>query len=156
MIEIDVEPVVRMRLRLNGLRSQLLRPAGIMRHVAQGVAHQTETRIHLTKTAPSGSHWAAWSPRYARTRKAEMGHSLLKDTWKMVDGIKSSSTTNTAKVSLPDPAGYHQTGTRRMPARPALGLSVENAADLERWLGPVLEAMALAALTGAGATAGEL
>lgn len=156
MITVDVEPIQRMRLRLTGLREQLLRPAGITRVLAQGVEKQTEHRVHNTKTAPDGKRWSPWSRRYARTRNAAAGHSLLKDTWEMIDGIRHGSTPHTARVTLPHPAGYHQTGTRKMPARPPLGLDAQNVTDIERWLGPVLEQMAMAAMTGARASAGEL
>ena len=147
-ITVDVDPIQRLRLGLTGLRFQLLRPAGITQGVARGVEAQTVDRIHNTKTAPDGRKWAPWSRAYARTRNAGSGHSLLKDTWDMVGGVGSSSTTHTATVKVPAPAGYHDSDEprTRLPQRKILGLSRQNADDLENWLAPVLEHMAAEAL----------
>jgi phage virion morphogenesis protein len=153
VIEVVTTEIERMALRIRGLAQQIARPAGIMRTVAQGVEHQTAVRIHFEKRAPDGKPWAPWSPRYARTRKPGL-HSLLMDTWAMVDErLDSKSTATTATVFDTAPyAGFHMTGTRRMPARPFLGISDANARDIENWLGPALDEMAQEALTGAGAT----
>lgn len=151
ILDVDTLPVERMVLRLRGLSEQVRRPTGIMRTAAHGVEHQTKVRIYHTKTSPDGKRWAPWSVHYAKTRKPGH-HSLLMDTWHMAaDTLRSSSTATKATVFLGHPAGFHMTGTRKMPARPPLGLSLENVADLERWLGPSLEQMAREALKGAPA-----
>lgn len=149
MISIDVTRIERMFLRLRGLRTQIERPAGIMKTVAEGVEFQTRARIHLEKTDPSGKKWAPWSLRYARTRDGAR-HSLLKDTWDMVDeDMHSRSDARSAVVYNTAPyAGFLQTGTRRMPARPFLGLSAENIRDMEGWLGPAIEQLAQQTLGG--------
>ncbi len=155
-----------MVLRVRGLREQVRRPAGIMRTLAQGVELQTKVRIRHEKTAPDGKAWAPWSRAYARTRKAGT-HSLLMDTWAMSDDkLSSKSTATTATIQNSAPyAGYHQGGTSRtvvrafqglgiptatgrMPARPFLGISAQNARDIEHWLAPALEQMTRGALRG--------
>jgi hypothetical protein len=143
-ITADLEPIQRLRLHLTQLRTLIQRPRGITQTVAEGVKAQTLDRLHNTKTDPSGRRWAPWSRAYARTRNPGAGHSLLKDTWAMADGVKASSTPTTSKVTVPAPAAYHDSDEprSRLPQRKILGLSNENVADLERWLGPALEDVA--------------
>ena len=158
MITVDTTALDQMVLRVRGLRQQVRKPAGIMRTVAQGVELQTKHRIRNEKTAPDGKRWAPWSEAYARTRKKGV-HSLLMDTWAMSDdklGSKSSATTATIFNTAPY-AGRHQTGgfninsqgrATVLPARPFLGLSRQNAEDIQNWLGPMLERMSVESLKG--------
>ncbi len=158
MIEVDTTALDRMVPRVRGLAQQIKRPAGIMRIVAQGVELQTKHRIRNEKTAPDGKRWAPWSEAYAKTRKKGL-HSLLMDTWAMVDeklGSKSTATTATI-FNTREWAGRHQTGgfslgargsATVLPARPFLGLSRDNADDIQNWLAPALEQMTAESLGG--------
>jgi phage virion morphogenesis protein len=158
VIEVVAVSIERMFLRLRGLRGQIQQPAGIMRTLAEGVELQTRTRIHIEKRAPDGTPWAPWSARYARTRNTSR-HSLLKDSWSMVDDdMRSSSTATTATVKNVAPyAAIHQGGSvfgplrrgrGRATARPFLGLSDANVSDIERWLAPALEQLTQETLGG--------
>ena len=165
MLAVDTRSLDGLFLRLRGFARMVTRPAGLMRTVGEGLEHQTRVRIHSEKRAPDGTPWAPWSPAYAKTRGA--GHSLLKDTWAMVEGLESRSTATTATVFSRRPyAGVHQAGSKgiardrsatkfgsltpggyySIPARPFLGLSAGNVADLQGWLGPALEQLAVEAL----------
>lgn len=141
---IDARQIEQLALRLRGLLVQLQRPAGVMRTVAEGVEHQTRRRIFFEKRAPDGTAWRPWSEAYARTRGPE--HSLLIDTRAMVEGINSRSSTRTATIFSTRPyAGKNQA------TRPFLGISEKNRRDIEAWVGPALEAMAVEALKGLSA-----
>lgn len=146
-ITFDTRQTKRASLGLRGFREQLRRPVGIMRTVAEGVELQSRVRIHREKKAPDGRAWAPWSKSYARTRSG--GHSLLKDTWAMVDRSFTNRATHTKAVvkNTRRHAGFIQDGTAnkdgtiRMPARVFLGLSRRNADDLENWIAPLMADM---------------
>lgn len=129
----DDREVQRLALKVRGLLFMLQSPAGIMRQIAEGLEFQTRTRIHLEKTDPDGNPWRPWSRRYAATRRPP-DHSLLKDTWALVDGLQHESTGSSATVFSTRPYAGHVQKTR-----PFLGLSEQNAADLEAWLGPAID-----------------
>jgi phage gpG-like protein len=110
-----------------------------MRQVGQGVELQTRMRIYHEKTDPEGNRWRPWSANYAKTRKPQ--HSLLIDTHDMVDSIDSKSTDQTATIfSDVFYAGYNQA------TRPFLGVSQQNASDIEQFLAPVLEELFVEAM----------
>jgi hypothetical protein len=66
---------------------------------------------------PYGETWAPLAP--ATIAKGRTPPPLT-DTGAMREGLRVSVTQDAIVASLPDPAGYHQTGTRHMPARPVL------------------------------------
>lgn len=142
MSAFDTREIDGLFLRLRGFQRVVTRPAGMMRGIAHGLEAQTVHRLHYEKTAPDGTPWRPWSLAYAATRDPSR-HSLLKDTWAMVEGIDSKSTGVSATVFSRRPyAGAHQDSQRAwLPSRPFLGLSAGNVRDLQAWLSPALEQM---------------
>jgi len=109
--------------------------------VAEGAVRR---RISETKTAPDGAAWAPWSDRYAAGRRN--GKSLLQDEGGLLDSIAYRVRGATVEVgSNLVYAAVHQLGSEGgdgIPARPFLGLSDEDDADIES----VVEDFLLAAL----------
>lgn len=105
------------------------------------VENQTRRRLQDEKRSPSGVPWAPWSPAYAATRHGN--HSLLIDTGALQDSIqylvdgddievgsnlvyahRQQEGDNFDSGSLGDLVGG-------IPARPFLGVSAENATEIE-------------------------
>jgi phage virion morphogenesis protein len=104
------------------------------------VETQTRRRIQSEKTAPDGTQWAAWSPRYAKTRHG--GQSLLQSGDYLLDSINYQVLNKRVVVgSHRIYAATQQVGddSRNIPARPFLGLSTENEEDLQAILLDTLE-----------------
>jgi phage virion morphogenesis protein len=108
--------------------------------MAATIESQTKRRIAREKTAPDGTPWANWSPEYAKTR--HQGHSLLRGEGNLLDDIFSDQTGGGVVVgSSMVYAAIHQFGGEAgrngnvdIAARPFLGLSDENEAELEEIL----------------------
>ncbi len=105
---------------------------------------QTKTRIADEKTDPDGAAWAPWSDAYAVTRSAH--HSLLVGVGNpgLLESIANYSTGDAAVVGTNLIYGRrHQFGDEDgegIPARPYLGLSGENRAEIEEMVVDGLEA----------------
>jgi len=105
------------------------------------VADQTTRRIDAEKTAPDGTPWAPWSPRYAARiarRKGVSGRSLLVGEGNLLGSIQNYVSGPDIVVGTNIEYGaIHQFGGDPgaegggIPARPYLGVSIENAAEIE-------------------------
>ncbi|MGE4296939.1 MAG: phage virion morphogenesis protein [Desulfovibrionaceae bacterium] len=127
--------------RLEGLVDLLLadRPT-LMESIGAEGETQTRRRLRSEKTAPDGTAWPEWSTRYAATRHG--GHSLLMGEGHLEDDITfdahADGVTWGANLVY---AAVHQAGADfstikgrrhvKIPARPYLGLSSENEADMQ-------------------------
>lgn len=141
-IQADFAPIA---ARLNRLSVQLgnLRP--VMGGIGGILATSTADRIRETKTAPDGSAWAEWTERTRamRTRKdGTVSGSLLLQSG-MQGGLLRSITYEAGKDSVVVGSGkyyaaYLQQGTRRMVARPFLGLSAQDYRDIDELLADFL------------------
>lgn len=139
MIAVDPDDLGRLILRLRGLGRLFKAPSGLLRQVGEGVEAQTRQRIFHEKTSPEGVRWRPWSTAYAKTRGPQ--HSLLVDTHDLVDSIDSKSDSKSATIfSDVVYAGYNQT------TRPYLGISAQNAAEMEAFLAPLLEGLFVEAM----------
>lgn len=108
----------------------------LMHAVGAEVETQTRRRIADEKTAPDGTPWAPWSPGYADTRDA--GDSLLQDEGHLLDSIHAFVYLDGQGVEVGSnlvDAAIHQWGGEpvgsHIPARPYLGLSADNEADVQ-------------------------
>ena len=93
----------------------------------------TKRRIAEEKRAPDGAAWVPWSEAYDETREAH--HSLLVGEGNLLDSIQNASTGTTVRVgSNLVYAAIHQAGGepvgKNIPARPYLGLSSEDEAEI--------------------------
>lgn len=133
-ITIEFPDLAELEARINRLAgidfTQLLDDVGgRMASVAKG-------RIEETKAGPDGTPWPAWSPKYAKGRRS--GASLLFDEDNLRFDIHHVVEGNRLEVGSNIPyAGVHQHGSKQatgrgggIPARPYLGMSAEDEADI--------------------------
>ena len=144
---------------LEGLVSIMttLNRVGDQRRLGEGLAYvgglvvsQTQRRLAEDKSSPDGDAWAAWSPGYAETRKK--GSKLLEASGALITSMAWDVTSDELRVGTNLVyAALHQfggtddmaPGPAAVPARPFLGVSPDDAADIEDamgdWLSTVLQ-----------------
>lgn len=107
--------------RLGRMIQRLERPRELLDRIGAALEQNIEFRFD-TKQDPDGT---AWKPLAPSTRKAYLAKydgnipgSLLERTRRMRDSLTHNATDAYVDVGFGDPvAGYHETGTRRMPRR---------------------------------------
>lgn len=128
---VDLAGLLPARRKLDRLAH--LRTERLLDALGSEVESQTRRRIDEEKTAPDGSAWDEWSEDYADRRPAKGG--LLELDGSLLDSITYDVQTDAIVVGSNLPyAGVHQDGSEDgdTPARPYLGLSDENVADLQQ------------------------
>lgn len=108
--------------------------------LAEVLEEQTRRRLLEEKRAPDGTPWARWSTPYAQRRGSTVGKDGLVDSHTLEESIRGEAHGREAVV-LSDTiyAAVHQYGHGPIPARPYIGISTENAGELEDTLREVLE-----------------
>lgn len=102
---------------------------GLLALVGGIVQRQTVTRIRSEKTAPSGDPWAGYAASTLARKKK--GDGLLVVSGRLMGSISASVAGDTAVIGTNVFYGaFHQEGTPKMPARPFLGLSSANEAEM--------------------------
>ena len=138
-LHVDLRALGRLADRIAALGDMDLRP--LMDELGAAVASQTQRRIDSEKTGPDGSPWEPWSASYAATRHHNqgllVGSGALRDSIGHVVGLSGDFAEIGSNLVY---AAAHQygldmsiVGSRRrvtIPARPYLGISAENEADL--------------------------
>ena len=114
----------------------------LLESVAAEIESQTHRRIRAGGPAPDGEPWEEWSDDYALTRHG--GHGLLfgegdlDDTIQaLVRGDEAEVGTNLVYGSIHQFGGA-EVGRPGLPARPYLGLSAEDEADLDAIVADVI------------------
>jgi phage virion morphogenesis protein len=123
------------RRRLRDLFGRLpqARTDQLLEIVGSEIESQTRRRITDEKEAPDGTEWDEWSEGYAARRPAKGG--LLDLDGHLLDSITYNADKD--EVAVGSNVAYarrHQEGDEDdgIPARPYLGLSKENAVDVQR------------------------
>ena len=104
------------------------------------VESQTRRRIEEERTAPDGTPWPAWSKDYGATRHS--GHALLQGEGDLVDSLFHETTSDGAEIGTGLVYGAtHQFGREEnhIPARPFLGLSPDNEAEITQLIADLVE-----------------
>jgi phage virion morphogenesis protein len=114
----------------------------LLEEIGAEVESQTRRRISEEKTSPDGEKWPAWSDAYAATRHE--GQSLLEAEGYLLDSLQFAVSGDQVEVgsnlvyAAIQEFGGAEVGKPGLPARSYLGLSDENAADVEaiadRWI----------------------
>lgn len=104
----------------------------LMTTIAGHLAATTERAFESERDPSFGTPWAALSPPYLK-RKLKQGFSKakLERTGELKASIVAESGDDYAEVAVGAPyAIYHQLGTRKMPARPFLGIDDAGEEDI--------------------------
>lgn len=107
---------------------KLKNPRPFLSKVGDVMIADTKNRIRSTKVDPNGRPWARWaeSTEKAREREGSARGGILFRTGSLYNSIFKTFQQNRVVVSSASPyAGFHQFGTRRMPARPFIGVSAQ-------------------------------
>jgi phage virion morphogenesis protein len=130
-LQVDTRGIERLARRIGKLASA--QRGALLDAIGFEVEDQTRRRIADEKRAPDGTPWPDWSPRYAQTRHG--GHSMLQGEDDLLDSIQYLVRGDQVEVgSNLVYAAIHQFGGAEVgipiPARPYLGVSADDAADL--------------------------
>ncbi|EFL88292.1 phage virion morphogenesis protein [Ahrensia sp. R2A130] len=107
---------------------------------AAAVENQTVKRIVATKTAPDGSKW---SPLADSTVASKGTDNILVDTGGLAGSIQRTVGGDIAIVGTNLAyAGYLQGGTKKMPARPFIGISASDEQEVRRVFESVVRRLA--------------
>lgn len=126
---IDLRQLLPLRRRLTLLSN--LRLQRLFDVLGGELENQTRRRISSEKTDPDGETWDEWSEAYEKVRPQKGG--LLDLDGGLVDSIAHETSSDAITVgSNLVYALVHQDGweEKKIPARPYLGVSDENLADL--------------------------
>lgn len=97
-----------------------------------GLYMERETKLNFAKqSSPEGSPWAALTPA---TLKRKRSGAILRETSALVGSVQFMGASNTeAKVGAGTSYGiYHQFGTRKMAARPFIGIAPRHEPKIEK------------------------
>ena len=147
MIAIEVTGLQALQQKLNQLGAVISATGPLLASMGAEAESQTRRRITDEKTAPDGTPWDPWSRDYAASRHG--GNSLLEGEGDLVDSIGFE--VNGGQVEIGTNLVYgaiHQLGGKdvniHIPARPYLGVSAENEADLlailDQWANQLVHA----------------
>lgn len=102
--------------------------------IGQEVLSQTLERITQEQKAPDGTPWREWSDDYKKSKAFKKGHQgFLDASGDLIDWLDYKASSDEAIVGTNlIYAATHQFGDkkRNIPARPFLGLSLDNEIDL--------------------------
>lgn len=127
----DISGLARLQGRIDRLAN--LDRTALLAGIGAEVESQTRRRIEEEKAGPDGQAWPEWSDRYARGRHG--GHSLLIGEGDLLDSIRHEVTGGHVEIgsnlvyAAIQQFGGEEVGSE-IPARPYLGLSPENEADV--------------------------
>jgi len=135
---VDTQRIERVSRRL----AETMSSGEVAGEIAGLLKSQTQRRLAETKTGPDGTPWPEWSEAYAETRHG--GHSLLQGEGDLHDDILTYADARGAEVGSPlDYAAIHQFGGEEVgmniPARPYLGLSPDDAREIEKAVSDMFE-----------------
>lgn len=124
-VQVDVQGLGRLQSKLQRLGD--VNKSELLAQVGAAVESQTKRRIQSEKTAPDGTAWTPWLPKYAATRHG--GQSLLQGEGNLLESIQYAVSGDELEVGTNLIYGAtHQLGdpSRNIIDRPYLGLSPQN------------------------------
>ena len=132
-IQVESAGLERLAKRLAAIADAAARSA-LLESVAAEIESQTHRRIREGGPAPDGAAWAPWSNAYVLTRQG--GQGKLFSEGDLDDSIQALVSGDEAEVGTNLVYGaIHQFGGGEVgiaiPARPYLGLSASDAADID-------------------------
>jgi phage virion morphogenesis protein len=140
-IRIDAKDLAVIESRFKNFFLKFKDRKDILEKIGFILENSARNRIESTKRDPEGVPWAPWSESYAKTRNGNQ--SLLMSRGQMLKRLSYRVTTSTTVEvgSRMKYSGYMQDGTKKIPARPFLGMSTDDANDIliaiEAWAGRI-------------------
>lgn len=137
-VRVDAPGLERLSARIAKLAESIADTEPLMQSLAAELESQARRRISTEKAAPDGTPWKPWSDAYAKTRHG--GQGLLESQGRLIDSIDTEASADRAAAgSNLIYAALHQAGglddmapgPAAVEARPWLGVSAENEADLQ-------------------------
>lgn len=144
MIELDTSQIKKLAAAVRGIKSRVSNPSLFTRKLGPVLRRQTQQRILVEKSDPQGVPWKPWSPSYAKTRIPGR-HSLLIDTRAMVNRIKWFQGPDSVEVGSAQPYAGHVNAARQF-----VGISAQNATEIEQLALGILEGILANASGGLG------
>jgi phage gpG-like protein len=123
---------------LNGVIFRAEHPKPVLERVGEHAASRVMLSIMSEKDDPDDRAWAEWQPstRAQREAKGNAGLGLLWDRGDLLASIGVNVKRDEVQIGTNAPhAGYLQSGTSRMQARPFLGWSRQDMEVADRWVG---------------------
>lgn len=137
-LQFDISSINRLEARLQKLSE--VDYDDLKDNLGSEAESQVRRRLSDEKESPEGEPWAEWSSSYAETRHG--GHSLLEGEGDLIDSIEHQVNGDEIEVGSnlvyaaiqnfgADKGEFNGSPWGDIPARPWLGFSDENLADLE-------------------------
>lgn len=136
---IEVAGAVPVRRRLVALAQRVADKRPLLDMLGGVVESQTRRRLSHDKEGPNGEPWPDWSENYKATRRS--GHHLLENEGTLIDSVHYMVRGDAVEVgSGMVYAAIHQfggaeAGKPEIPARPWLGVSEDDGAEIDEVLG---------------------
>ena len=140
-VSVNIKEVEALAKKLKGYALTLAQENNLLKSLGVEIEAQISERIESTKRDPEGKTWAELADK---TRQYLLKHfpSARPPLWRtgeLLDTIESQVSGGVLLTgATKEYAGFLQDGTKRMPARPFIGLSAQDIADLadliDAWL----------------------
>ena len=142
ILEVRGEELTKLNARLGTFFARVKKPAEGMKVLASTLVSQTKGRILDERTSPEGVAWKAWTAKYKKSVLKKGGsRDLLQAEGNLWKDLSPDHGDDFAQAYTSMIYGrIHQAGSpatdkngrdQNIPARPYLGLSPDNAAELE-------------------------
>lgn len=115
------------------LIKRLKNPRPLLSEVGDIIKDDVTKRISKTKVSPNGQKWAPWadSTYISRIKDGTAHLGLLNHTGTLLNSIQKTVKSRQVVIDSTAPyAGFLQSGTKNMPARPFIGISQQAEKDI--------------------------
>lgn len=140
-VSVNIKEIEALTKKLKGYALTSAQETVLLKSLGVEIETQISERIESTKRDPEGKTWADIADKTRRylLRHFPSARPPLWRTGKLLDTIESQVSGGVLLTgATKEYAGYLQEGTKRMPARPFIGLSTQDIGDLadliEVWL----------------------
>ncbi len=142
-----------LQARIRRLAAGMADPSELLEAVGAELESQTRRRVESGGPDPDGEPWQPWSDAYAKTRRG--GHGLLRSEGGLLDSIQSlvsgnilETGSNLVYAAIQQFGGTSEmpAGPREVPARAWLGISADDARELDQLVSDHFENLAAEAL----------
>lgn len=134
-VSVNAKEIEALAKKLNGYALSVSDERSLLHSLGVEIESQMHERLTSIKEAPDGSKWAALAmstKKYLQIHYPGARPPLWR-TGDLIDTIESQAQGSVLIAgATKEYAGYLQKGTKRMPARPFIGLSTEDVSELSQ------------------------